>query len=97
MQPVDLGHSERATSLVTVAGSAGAFPVLWQLVAKLPTDLKAAVAIVLHTGPGSTLAATLSRRSALTVLEASSGALLQDGKVMSRHPKATSSSTPTRG
>jgi chemotaxis response regulator CheB len=80
VQPVDLDRRKRATFLVTIAASAGAFPVIYDLVAKL-RDLKAAVAVILHTGRGSTLATTLSMRSTLGVLETLSGDLLQDGNV----------------
>ena len=66
---------------MTVAGSAGAFYPLYDLVATLPFTLKCAVAVMLHLGSRSTLAQTLALRSQLRVREAVSGDVLYDGWV----------------
>jgi chemotaxis response regulator CheB len=57
--------------LVTIAGSAGGFYPLYDLVGNLPRTLKSALAVMLHLGPRSALAETLAQRSQLTVREAS--------------------------
>lgn len=68
-----------ASSLVTIAGSAGAFQGLWHVLAMLPRELKSAVAVMLHTAPGSTLADTLALRSQMPVQLAQTGDLLCEG------------------
>jgi chemotaxis response regulator CheB len=68
-----------ATCLITVAGSAGAFETMRQLLTSLPSDLNAALVLMLHTGPGRVLAQTLGLRASLRVEEAASGALLLPG------------------
>jgi two-component system, chemotaxis family, protein-glutamate methylesterase/glutaminase len=49
------------------------------LVERLPTDLEAALVLMLHTGPGSFLAETLGMRAQLPIREANSGTLLLPG------------------
>jgi two-component system, chemotaxis family, protein-glutamate methylesterase/glutaminase len=65
-----------ATYLVTVAGSAGAFVPLCQFVSSLPSDFGAAVAVVMHSGPGSVLARVLQNRSRIRISPASQRDLL---------------------
>jgi chemotaxis response regulator CheB len=72
----DLDSTRPASVLVSIAGSAGAFQGLWRLLSALPPDLNAAVAAMLHTGPGSHLPSTLAMRSRLALREAISGELL---------------------
>jgi len=68
-----------AITLVTIAGSAGAFQGLSHLFASLPTKLPSAVVAMLHTGPGSTLADTLGLRSQIPVRSARTGDVLNEG------------------
>ena len=77
----DASRDSAAITLVTIAGSAGAFYPLFHLLARLPPTLKSAVAVMLHTGAQSTLANTLGLRSRLWVREAVAGDLLLDGWV----------------
>jgi len=68
-----------AITLVTIAGSAGAFQGLSHLFASLPPKLPSAVVAMLHTGPGSTLADTLGLRSQIPVRSARTGDVLNEG------------------
>jgi chemotaxis response regulator CheB len=70
-----------ATYLVTVAGSAGGFEPLRELLSELPRGFGAAVVAMLHTGPGSLLADALRHRSQLPVWVCESGELLRAGNV----------------
>ena len=79
--PRDLDGGGAASALVTIAGSAGAFPGLCRVLAELPLELNAAVVAILHTGAGSALASALAMRSRLVISEATSGGLLRDGRV----------------
>ena len=70
-----------ATYLVSIAGSAGGFAPLQQLLAELPLQFNAAIVAILHSGPRSLLANTLRNRIRLPVWPAVSGALLKPGHV----------------
>ena len=83
----EVSDARPAKSLVTIAGSAGAFGVMQHLLGALPPSLEAAVVVLLHTGPGSSLAATLRFRSRWPVREAVTGDLLQDGCVYVSQPQ----------
>ena len=67
--------------MITVAGSAGGFEGVRELLEALPRGLACAIAVALHTSSGSALARTLALRSRLGVREACSGDLLHDGWV----------------
>jgi chemotaxis response regulator CheB len=82
----ELREARPASTLVTVAGSAGAFDGLRQLVAALPRGLKSAIAVMLHTGPGSTLADSLAVGSQLPVRYGQSGLMLREGCVYVARP-----------
>ena len=74
--------------LVVVGASAGGVEALREFVGALPTDLPAAVLVVLHlpsAGP-SVLASVLSRRSPLPVQTAHDGAPLTEGVVLVAPP-----------
>jgi chemotaxis response regulator CheB len=77
-----------ATCLITVAGSAGAFQTLRSLVESLPSDLDAALVLMLHTGPGSFLAETLGLQARLRIQVANSGTLLLPGTAYVAPPGA---------
>jgi len=69
-------------TLVVIGASAGGVEALSRLVADLPPDLPAAVAIVLHVSPGaSLLPAILDRRARLPVAAASDGEPLAPGRI----------------
>jgi len=70
-----------ATTLVTIAGSAGGLDGLRRILSALPANLDAAVAAMLHAGAGSMLAQTLTRYSRLRVREVASGDFLRNGCV----------------
>jgi two-component system, chemotaxis family, protein-glutamate methylesterase/glutaminase len=67
--------------LVSIAGSAGAFDGLNQLLQTIPSDWPTAVIVAFHTGPGSMLVEALVPRSRLPVAWATSGAVLETGRV----------------
>jgi two-component system chemotaxis response regulator CheB len=72
-----------ADRLVVLGASAGGPIALGDVLAALPADLDAAVAVVLHllAGHRSLLAPVLSRRTSLPVVEAADGMLLHAGRV----------------
>jgi two-component system chemotaxis response regulator CheB len=70
-----------ASYLVTIAGSAGAFVPLCELLEALPSDLRAAVIAVLHTPTGTILAETVGRWVGGHVHVAGSGDLLLPGHI----------------
>ncbi len=69
--------------LVAIATSAGGVLALIQLVADLPADFPAAIAVVLHLEPRrpSLMADILNRRSQLPVKQAAAGDRLQPGHI----------------
>lgn len=73
----------RPSSLVVIGASAGGIEPLKEIVAGLPPDLPAAVAIVLHVAPtaDSRLPAILSRVGRLPVVHAGDGEPLGEGRV----------------
>jgi len=77
----DVGARAVSPYLVSIAGSAGAFEVLNQLLQTLPPDWPAAVAVAFHTGPGSMLVEVLAPRSRLPVEWATAGAILETRRV----------------
>lgn len=79
-----LPMSSARAQLVMIGTSTGGPQALTRLVAALPADLSAPVAIVLHIPPGYTeaLANRLDRISKLRVVEASDGVELVRGQVM---------------
>ena len=80
-KPFDASRGTPSATLVTIAGSAGAFYPLFEVLSSLPATLESAVAVMLHTGPRSTLANALALRSRLIVQEATPGDVLRDGWV----------------
>lgn len=77
-------NAERIRRDVVVLGaSAGGVSPLRELLAKLPADIEAAIAVVLHRSPvvASALAAVLGWRSALPTHDAVDGAALTPGRV----------------
>lgn len=64
--PID-AHSDGRRDLVVIGASAGGVEVLTRVVKDLPSDLPAAICIVLHIAPGSpsVLAHILSRAGTL--------------------------------
>jgi two-component system chemotaxis response regulator CheB len=67
--------------LVSIAGSAGAFGCLSQLLAAVPSNWPAAIVVAFHTGPGSVLVETLAPRSRLPIEWAATGASVETGRV----------------
>lgn len=78
------GHRD----LVVIGASAGGVETLKRVVSDLPTDLKAAVCIVLHIAPDSPslLAAILGRAGALPCLPATDGDQLELGRILVAPP-----------
>jgi two-component system chemotaxis response regulator CheB len=70
-----------ATYLVSIAGSAGAFTPLRQLLSELPRGFDAAVVAMLHTTQSSALAEALRGLVRIPVRAAASGQLLEAGCV----------------
>src|SRR5215213_3251485 len=70
-------------TIVTIAASAGGVQALMALLSKLPSDLPAAVAIVLHRSPhvSSKLGCVLGRSSPLPTSEPSDGEVIQLGRI----------------
>lgn len=70
-------------NLVAIGGSAGSIEVLQWLVGALPTDVDAAVVVVVHIPPGarSHLPEILARRSSMPVHQVRDGAALQGSHV----------------
>lgn len=85
-KPLDAGRTRPARTLVTIAGSAGGFYPLYDLVGNLPPTLRSALAVMLHLGPRSALTETLAQRSQLAVREAVSGDVLCDGCIYVPRP-----------
>jgi two-component system, chemotaxis family, protein-glutamate methylesterase/glutaminase len=69
--------------LVVIAASAGGLPAIVEVLAPLPADFPAAIAIVQHRGPDEPelMLDILSRRTKLRVQHAVSGAVLEPGTV----------------
>jgi two-component system chemotaxis response regulator CheB len=67
--------------LVSIAGSAGAFEALRQLLQAVPADWPAAIAVAVHTGRASRIVEALAPRSRLPIQWATSGAVLETGRV----------------
>lgn len=72
-----------ARTIIVLGASAGGVEALAKVLSTLPADLPAAVAIVLHTGPGAPrlLADIWSKHSALPVAYAQGGERLAEGQV----------------
>lgn len=70
-----------ASILIVIAGSAGAFGVLSEILGGLPADLPAAIAIVQHRSAKfkSHLASILARSTRLRVVDATEGIVLEPG------------------
>ncbi len=83
-QPPPLAIPEGRAELVMIGTSTGGPQALTKLIAALPAEITAPIAIVLHIPPGYTeaLAARLDRISKLRVVEASDGLELMRGRVM---------------
>jgi two-component system chemotaxis response regulator CheB len=81
----ELGHKR---DLVVIGASAGGVETLKRVVAGLPTDLAAAVCIVLHISPGSpsALARILERAGRLPCRAASDGEPLRPGEILVAPP-----------
>jgi two-component system chemotaxis response regulator CheB len=69
--------------IIVIGGSAGALPVLTELVSALPGDLPAAVFVVIHFSPHvrSHLAAILSRAGPLPAVDAQDGDPVLPGRI----------------
>jgi two-component system, chemotaxis family, protein-glutamate methylesterase/glutaminase len=82
------GHTGGRRDLVVVGASAGGVAVLMRLVKDLPTDLRAAVCVVLHIAPGSPsmLAHILGRATKLSCHTARDGEALREGVVLVAPP-----------
>lgn len=67
--------------VIVIGGSTGAIEALSELLRGLPTDLPAAVFVVVHIGEASVLPAALRRRSVLPVEAARSGVRFERGRI----------------
>jgi two-component system, chemotaxis family, protein-glutamate methylesterase/glutaminase len=76
--------------IVAIVGSAGGIAAMEKVLERLPSDLNAAVLIVLHLTPQhpSLLAQILARKTALAVREAADGDVLEPGIVYVAPPDA---------
>lgn len=74
--------------LIVIGGSAGAIDPLTTIVQGLPSNLPAAVCVVVHTAPyfPSRLAMVLERAGALPAVEATQGAALKNGVIFTAPP-----------
>jgi two-component system chemotaxis response regulator CheB len=74
---------EPVRDVIVIGGSAGAIEVLSTVLALLPVDLAAAVAITLHRHPThpSSLASLFVRRSSLDVIEPTGGEPFRPGRI----------------
>jgi two-component system chemotaxis response regulator CheB len=70
-----------ATYLVTIAGSAGGFQALSQLLALLPRQFPAAIIAILHSGKEGNLAEALGHRISFPIRRVANGDLLCPGCV----------------
>lgn len=77
------GEGSSSARLVVIAASAGALPAIIDVLAPLPADFPAAIALVQHRGPAEpqVLVDLLARRTRLRVRHAQDGALLESGTV----------------
>lgn len=83
--------------VIVLGASAGGIEVLIGLLAELPADLPAIMAVVVHRPPGrSQLARVLQRRSPLTIVEASNRVKLIPGRVYLAPPDHHLEFEPTR-
>lgn len=82
------GHTDGRRDLVVIGASAGGVEVLTRVVRDLPTDLHAAVCVVLHIAPGSPsmLAKILGRAAALPCRAARDGDALCEGVILVAPP-----------
>lgn len=74
--------------IIVIGGSAGALPVLIELVGALPADLPAAVFVVIHFSPHvkSRLAAILTRAGSLSAVDARDGEPVLPGRIYVAQP-----------
>jgi two-component system chemotaxis response regulator CheB len=81
--PQALNAERTPRDVIVLGASAGGVLPLRDLLAKLPADINAAIALVLHRSPAveSKLAAVLGGRSGIPVVEAVDGSMLQAGVV----------------
>ena len=81
-------HTDGRRDLVVIGASAGGVEVLTRVVKDLPTDLHAAVCVVLHIAPGSPsmLAKILDRAAALPCRAAHDGEALCEGVILVAPP-----------
>jgi two-component system chemotaxis response regulator CheB len=81
-------HSDGRRDLVVIGASAGGVEVLSRVVKDLPTDLPAAICIVLHIAPGSPsmLAHILSRAGKMPCRPARDGERLREGVILVAPP-----------
>jgi two-component system chemotaxis response regulator CheB len=81
----DSGHIQGHDTIV-IGGSSGGLSALQQVVRGLPSDLPAAVFIVVHMGMRSHLADVLGRHSALPLAPAETGAPIRPGTITVAQP-----------
>lgn len=84
--PGGRGPTPAAAAVIAFAASAGGLAPLAHILSAFPDDLPAAVIVVLHAGPGSTLPDVLQPRCRLPVRFAESGATISDGAVYVARP-----------
>jgi two-component system chemotaxis response regulator CheB len=81
--PSNVASASSSPRLVVIAASAGSLPAIINILASLPADFPAAIAIVQHRGPENPeqLVSILARSTRLRVCHAVDGALLAPGTV----------------
>ena len=81
---------DRSLDVVVLVGSAGGFKPMESVLERLPSNLDAAVVVLLHLTPQhpSVLAAILARRTAMSVKQADDGDMLEPGHVYVAPPDA---------
>ena len=81
---------DRSLDVVVLVGSAGGIKPMESVLAGLPSDLDAAVVVLLHLTPQhpSVLAAILARKTAMSVKQAEDGDVLEPGHVYVAPPDA---------
>jgi two-component system chemotaxis response regulator CheB len=81
MADIGAAPAVRHRDVIVIGASAGGLQPLQQLLSDLPSDLQAAVFVVLHIGTTSHFAGILTRTTALPVLQAASGQPIVLGQV----------------
>jgi chemotaxis response regulator CheB len=76
-----LGRAPQNRDIIVIGGSAGALGAIQRILYDLPSDLPAAIFVVIHLGASSHLAEVLSHNTSLPVIAGESGMLIEQGRI----------------